>query len=77
MRDPFGRVCAVGRGTRAECIKNAFKLADDHAIEFFSLIENLEDENRALNGPWRLVLWPPRLDTDPPFWAASADVFDY
>jgi hypothetical protein len=21
MRDPFGKVCAVGRGTRAECIK--------------------------------------------------------
>jgi hypothetical protein len=22
VRDPFGKVCAVGRGTRAECIEN-------------------------------------------------------
>ena len=27
MRDPFGRVCAVGRGTRSECIENSFRLA--------------------------------------------------
>jgi hypothetical protein len=75
MRDPFGRVCAVGRGTRSECIENAFRLADDYAIENFSLIEDPQHETRALNGPWRLVLWPPKLDPDPPFWAASADVF--
>ncbi len=29
VRDPFGKVCAVGRGTRAECIENAFRLADE------------------------------------------------
>jgi hypothetical protein len=44
MRDPFGKVCAVGRGTRAECIKNAFDLSDWHAIENFSLIENSQEE---------------------------------
>src|SRR5262245_39880727 len=75
MRDPFGRVCAVGRGTRAECVEHAFKLADAHAIEHFSLIEDSIDETRALNCPWRLLLWPPKLDPNPPFWAASADVF--
>jgi hypothetical protein len=26
MRDPLGQVCAVGRGTRAECIENAFTI---------------------------------------------------
>jgi hypothetical protein len=72
LRDPFGRVCALGRGTRAECIENAFQLADHHAIENFSVIEDSHDEAQALNGPWRLVLWPPKLDPDPPFWAASA-----
>ena len=75
MRDPFGKVCALGRGTRAECIENAFRLADEHAVEHFSLLEDQADETRALNGPWRLVLWPPWLDPDPPFWAASSDVF--
>jgi hypothetical protein len=48
-----------GRGTRAECIENAFRLADEHAIESFSTLENEADEARALNGTWRLVLWPP------------------
>jgi hypothetical protein len=75
VRDPFGKVCALGRGTRAECIENAFRLADDHAIDHFSLLEDPVDEARALNGTWRLVLWPPRLDADPPFWGASSDVF--
>jgi hypothetical protein len=75
MRDPFGKVCAVGRGTRADCIENAFKLADDHAIYNFSMLENGQDETRALNSAWRLVLWPPKLDPDPRFWAASAGVF--
>ena len=75
MRDPFGRVCSVGRGTRAECIENAVELADNYAIENFSVFDNFEDEARALNGPWRLVLWPPKLDPDPPLWSASADVF--
>jgi hypothetical protein len=28
MRDPLGKVCAVGRGTRPECIENAFRIAD-------------------------------------------------
>ena len=28
MRDPFGKVCALGRGTRVECIKQAFEHAD-------------------------------------------------
>ena len=76
VRDPFGKVCAVGRGTRAECIENAFPLADEHAIEHFSLLEDPADETRALNGPWRVMLWPPRLDPDPPFWAASSGVFE-
>jgi hypothetical protein len=76
MRDPCGRVCAVGRGTRAECIKSAFDLSDWHAIDNFSVIENLQDEIQALNGSWRLGLWPPKLDPDPRFWAASADVFE-
>ena len=76
MRDPFGRLSAVGRGTRAECIENALRIADEHAIEHFSLLEDPVDETRALNGPWRLVLWPPRLDPDPRFWAASSGVFE-
>ena len=76
VRDPFGKVCAVGRGTRAECIENAFRLADEHAIDRFSLLEDQADEIQALNGAWRLVLWPPRLDADPRFWAASSDVFE-
>jgi hypothetical protein len=29
------------------------------------------EEAHALNGAWRLVLWPPQLDPDPRFWAAS------
>jgi hypothetical protein len=64
MRDPFGKVSAVGRGTRAECIENAFKLSDRYAIDWFSVLEDPADEFRALNGAWRLVLWPPRLDPD-------------
>ena len=76
MRDPFGKVCALGRGTREECIKNAFRLADEHAGEHFSLLEDPADEARALNGPWHFVLWPPKLDPDPRFWAASSDVFE-
>ena len=75
MRDPFGKVCALGRGTRAECTENAFRLADEHAAEHFSLLDDQADETRALNGPWRLVLWPPWLDSDPTFWATSSDVF--
>ena len=76
VRDPFGKVGSVGRGTRAECIEIAFRLADEHAIERFSLLEDPADETRALSGPWRLVLWPPWLDPDPPFWAASSGVFE-
>jgi hypothetical protein len=76
MRNPLGKVCAVGRGTRAECIENAFRLADEHAVDCLSIIEDPAEEHRALNGAWRLVLWPPRLDPDPRFWAASSDVFD-
>src|SRR5262249_23197918 len=76
MRDPLDRVCAVGKGTRADCIENAFKIADWHAIDQFSMLENEQDEIRALNGSWRLVLWPPKLDADPRFWAASSGVFD-
>ena len=76
MRNPFRKVCAVGKGTRADCILNAFRLADDHAIDCFSVLEDPQDEARALNGAWRLVLWPPKLDPDPPFWAASSNVFD-
>jgi hypothetical protein len=76
MRDPLGAVCAVGRGTRAECIENAFNLADKHAIEFLSMIENGADEICALNGAWRLMLSPPKFDVDPRFWAASSGVFD-
>jgi hypothetical protein len=76
MRNPVGKVCAVGKGTRADCIENAFKLADWHAIDSFSLLENPQEETRALNGAWRLVLWPPKLDADPRFWAASSLVFE-
>ena len=76
VRDPFGNVCAAGRGTRAECIEHAFKLADWHAIDNFSVLENPQDEIRALNGAWRLVFWPPKPDPDPRFWAASSDVFE-
>jgi hypothetical protein len=74
MRDPLGKVCAVGKGTRAECIENAFRIADEHAIDDFSTLENPADEARALNGAWRLVLWPPWLDLNPRFWAASSGV---
>jgi hypothetical protein len=76
VRNPLGRVCAVGRGTRADCIENAFKLADEHAIDCLSTIESPVDEIRALNGAWHLVLWSPKLDADPTFWAASSGVFD-
>jgi hypothetical protein len=76
LRDPFGKVCAIGRGTRADCIRYAFQLGDEHAIDRFSTLEDEQDETRALNGAWRLVLWPPKLDVDPPFWAASSGVFD-
>jgi hypothetical protein len=76
VRDPLGRVCAVGRGTRADCVRNAFVLADTFAADELATVEDVQDEIRALNGPWRLVLWPPRLDADPPFWAASSDPFD-
>jgi hypothetical protein len=75
VRDPFGKVCTVGRGTRADCIEGGFKLAGQYAIDAFSMIDNPQDEIHALNGPWRLVLWPPKLDPDPRFWAGSADVF--
>jgi hypothetical protein len=76
LRDPFGKVCAAGRGTRADCIRYAFQLGDEHAIECFSLLENERDETRALNGAWRLVIWPPKLDPDPRFFAASSGVFN-
>lgn len=76
LRNPFGNVCAWGRGTRADCIRYAFKLGDEHAIDCFSTIEDAQDETRALNGAWHLVLWPPKFDTDPIFWAASSSVFD-
>ena len=76
LRNPFGKVCAVGRGTRADCIRNAFRLGDEHAIDSFSTLEDEQDETRALNGAWSLVLWPPKLDADPPFWAASSSVYD-
>ena len=72
LRNPFGKVCAGGRGTRADCIHHAFQLGDEHAIDCFSILEDEADETRALNGPWRLVLWPPKFDADPPFWAASS-----
>jgi hypothetical protein len=68
MRDPFGMVCAVGKGQREDCIREAVRLADKHAIDRFSIINNAVDENRAINGAWRLVLWPPWLDSDPRFW---------
>ena len=64
VRDPFGKVCAVGKGTRAECIENAFRLADDHANFEFATLEDPADESRALNGAWRLVLWPPWIDPE-------------
>ena len=76
MRDPLGNVCAVGKGTRAECIENAFRIADEHAIDHFSTLEDQADEARVLNGAWRLVLWSPKFDPDPRFWAASSGVFD-
>ena len=75
MRDPLGNVCTVGKGTRADCIKNAFSHADAYAIDALSLLEG-QDEIRAFNDPWRFVLWPPYLDIDPLFWAASSGVFD-
>ena len=75
VRDPLDHVCAVGKGTRADCIKNAFSHADACAIDVLSSLEG-QDEIRALNGPWRFVLWPPYFDIDPPFWAASSNVFD-
>jgi hypothetical protein len=70
MRNPLGKVCAAGRGTRADCIKSAFELADNHAAYDLpsETIDKSENEVLLLNGAWRLVLWPPRLDRDPPFW---------
>ena len=66
IRDPLGTVCACGRGSRGECVREGFQSADDHgAEELPALCETPEDEARALNGAWHLVLWPPRFDTDP------------
>ena len=76
LRNPFGKVCAFGRGTRADCIRYAFQLGDEHAIDCFSTIEDEQDELRAINGAWRLVLWPPKFDAEPLFWAASSGGFD-
>ena len=50
LRDPLGQVCAVGKGTRAECIENAFRIADEHAIDHFSILEDAAEEASALNG---------------------------
>ena len=61
-------VCAVGRGTLADCIEEAFCVADLHAIDRFSKLENETDQIHARNGAWRLILWPPRLDSNPRFW---------
>src|SRR5262249_32249953 len=48
MRDPFGMVCAVGKGQREDCIREAFSQADEHAIAAFSIINDAVDENRAI-----------------------------
>jgi hypothetical protein len=64
----FGRVYAVGKGTRADCVREALRHADEYASESFPLVEKPEDQYRCLNGAWRLVLWPPILDADPAFW---------
>jgi len=76
VRDPLGRVCALGRGTRADCMQNALVDADEYATESLSQLEEEADEIRAFNGPWRIALWPPRFDADPRFWAASSNIFD-
>ena len=74
MRDPLGNVCSCGRGSRAECIEIAFTLADDHASDVLPALcvtpkgNDPEHEQRALNEPWRLVLWPPKFDPDPCAW---------
>lgn len=58
VRDPFGKVCATGRdATRAEAIRYAFEHADAYAIDRFSMLDDPVDELRAMNGPWRFVLW--------------------
>jgi hypothetical protein len=76
VRDPLGRVCTVGRGTLADCRRDAFTLVDTYAADELAIVEDVQDEIHALNGPWHYVFWPPRLDADPPFWAASSNIFD-
>lgn len=70
VRDPFDRVCAWGRGERDECVREAFKSADDHAAaELVWHCEEIPERMaQAITGPWRLVLWPPRYDPDPRSW---------
>jgi len=57
-------------------MQNALVDADQYATESLSQLEEEAHEIRALNGPWRIVLWPPRLGADPPFWATSSNIFD-
>ena len=80
IRDPLGTVCACGRDRRrAECISVAFVLADDHASDTLTVDclglgkDDPEREQRALNEPWRLVLWPPKFDPDPRAWVVFDD----
>ena len=35
-----------------------FSLADEHAIEFTATLEGEEQEQHAMNGAWRLIMWP-------------------
>jgi hypothetical protein len=46
----------VGKGARADCIREALRLADEYAVERFSMIDNAVDEIRTVNGAWRLAL---------------------
>jgi hypothetical protein len=77
IREPLGKVCTVGRGARDDCIREGFALADKHAAEELpSHAMTPENEIRALNGPWRLVLWPPKIDRDPRAWIGDLGLFD-
>jgi hypothetical protein len=54
IRSPLGGVCAYGRGTRNECVREGFKSADESAMEMPADCTTPELEHQALNGPWRL-----------------------
>ena len=61
MRDPFGRVLPSVRERGQSVSKMRSALPTSMRSITSPLLEDPAEEARALNGPWRLVLWPPGL----------------